>query len=803
MRPLTKKSLKDVTQRKTRAALTILGIAIGVLGLTAITISQGQIASAFHYSEDRTGLPDITFYTTPASASYAGALRAWNNVKTVEVAGVAYTQWKIPSGHKPLQVLGFPSLRRHQLNRFELTSGSWPGPGQLLMESSNTGLSPVKVGDRVTVEVSGLPQTLTVSGLVRTRGRPASIFMGTGLAYMRLPDLQGTFNVPGVNYFMIGLKDASTQNSDARTLGQVFAMGHVTVLQATVGHNTMVRSMTDSILAVMQVLSIVALLLSIFLLLSTINTLVAEQVRIIGTMKAIGATRAAVMRNYLTTVGIYGLIGTALGFVLGIGAASVLLGYIATMFTLDMGAFTVGVTPVILAIAVGVGVPLLAAIVPIYMGTRLTVREALVGYGLDGEKHPNRFWRGLTRALTFIPAVLQLGPRGMIRRQTRALLSFVPGTMQLGVRNLFRQRTRALLTLLALSVSAIAFLSVQTASYSFNSLVTHLMDTYNYDVQVAFTQPQPYARLRPLVGDLLGVQRVEPASSALVTTNWGDAQISGVLPDTTLYNKQVVAGRWFNATDRNVVVISTMGRDKSHLTVGDIITVRDKLHTAHLRVIGVVIDNNGVGLGFGQMMAPFDEVNRFRGLPAGMVDMLMVGSTDPSQAAITTLSRRIDNGLSVSGMQASVMTMKEVSDSIKSRINVLDVMLYAVAIIVALIGAIGLFNTLAMSVLERRREIGILRSMGATGRKVAGVFWTEAMSLGALAWVVGVLLGIPAAYGFVWLIGVLMMQVPFDFNPFGIVLMLAVIVLIATLASIIPVWGASRLRIAQILRYEG
>ena len=126
MRPLYKKSIKDVTQRKLRAFLTILGIAVGVLGLTAISIAQGQIASAFRYSEDAAGLPDITFYTTSTTPALAGIMRTWNNVKTVEVAGVAYTQWMVPSGHKPLEVLGLPDLRDHKLGRFELTSGSWP-----------------------------------------------------------------------------------------------------------------------------------------------------------------------------------------------------------------------------------------------------------------------------------------------------------------------------------------------------------------------------------------------------------------------------------------------------------------------------------------------------------------------------------------------------------------------------------------------------------------------------------------------------------------------------------------------------
>jgi putative ABC transport system permease protein len=107
-----------------------------------------------------------------------------------------------------------------------------------------------------------------------------------------------------------------------------------------------------------------------------------------------------------------------------------------------------------------------------------------------------------------------------------------------------------------------------------------------------------------------------------------------------------------------------------------------------------------------------------------------------------------------------------------------------------------------MSVLERRREIGILRSMGATGRKVAQVFWTEGVTLGVVAWLIAIVLGIPLAYGFIQLLSQLLVTVPFSFDPLSVVVMLVFVIAVATLASIAPVWGASRVKIAQTLRYE-
>src|SRR5579883_3075312 len=165
------------------------------------------------------------------------------------------------------------------------------------------------------------------------------------------------------------------------------------------------------------------------------------------------------------------------------------------------------------------------------------------------------------------------------------------------------------------------------------------------------------------------------------------------------------------------------------------------------------------------------------------------------------LRARSENALAQAGLDPSVSTAAQQISRNQNQFQILYILLYAVAAIVALVGILGLFNTLTTSVLERRREIGILRSMGATGARVAGVFWTEGMALAALSWGVAVLLGIPAAYGFVTLISNVLLPIPFAFNPLALLVMVFTLG-IATLASLIPVLSAARVRIAVTLRYE-
>jgi putative ABC transport system permease protein len=125
-----------------------------------------------------------------------------------------------------------------------------------------------------------------------------------------------------------------------------------------------------------------------------------------------------------------------------------------------------------------------------------------------------------------------------------------------------------------------------------------------------------------------------------------------------------------------------------------------------------------------------------------------------------------------------------------------------VALIVGAVGILGLANALATSVLERRREIGMLRSMGGSSWQVARVFWVEGLALGGIAWVLGSLLGIPLAYGFVQLISRQILHVDFALDASAFAVMLAAVLVIATLASIVPALRASRIRVADMLRYE-
>jgi putative ABC transport system permease protein len=776
MRALTRKSIADVTRRKLRAGLTILGIAIGVMGLAAIGVASDQLSASFKYSTDASGAADITFYTTPADTALVAALATQPHVTAVEARVYQPTRWAVPSGHYPFNVVGVQDFNALRFDKFQVIEGHTPRTGEILLDFGDRAAKPVKVGDTVNLEIRGQTQSLTVSGFARTRGLPNASIVGFATGYMSQPDAEALFQSLGVNEFALSVDDPAQAHSVAQQLASYLETQHVSVLGTTVGHDDHgISSVTNGLFGLMRALSIVALLLSVFLLLSTITTLINEQIPIIGVMKTIGAQGGQVMRSYLLSVAIYGVIGTALGLALGVLGGYALVRFMGDLFVIDIGPLNVNPTLLLVAALVGIGAPVLAAALPVYFGSRITVRQALSGYGLENG--------------------------GGQRRSVARVFGFIPQTVQLGMRGLFRKRARAALTLLALAISGAAFLAVQTTAYSFNTFLGEILGQYDADVFVGLARPASLDQIEGTLNGVQGIGRVERLSQAGIQTQWGQGTLTGVEPDAQLYHKQVLGGRWFMEGEQNVALVNENAAKKYGVKVGDTITFHDDLHSATWTVIGIAHDGNNA-MGFGVLLAPASQVNAFLRLPDDYASGIMVKSTSARQADIDALATRIDDTLSGAGDPAVITTAKQEVDRNQSQFLIIYVLLYTVAGIIALVGAIGLFNTLAMSVLERRREIGILRAMGATGRKVAQVFWTEGVALGVVSWAIAIALGIPIAYGFVQLIGSLLVSVPFAFDPVSLVWMLVFVVAVASVASLGPVWGAARVRIAQTLRYE-
>lgn len=800
-----RKSLADVTRRKGRTLLVALGIFIGVLGLTGINFTEDTLFTAFAFTAGvHATRPDIDVMVDRLDTGLLPTLAAIPHVTTVQYETRYDTVWQIHSGagHVPLHLLSYPDLRHVAFDGFELTDGRYPGYGEIVMETGDQSLQAFAIGDLVTVAAGPQNAQLRVVGLARTPGRnPAST--GEALGYMSDAGLQRLAPADRpkavTHSILIKAQHVADAHDVAAALQQVLQAQQIAVENVvfpTASVDAATLRAIEGVFTLLRALAILAVGLSSLLILNTVTTLVTEQTAIIGTMKALGGTRGAIARNYLVSVGIYAVLATVPALGLGLYAGYQLASYLAVRVPVELGQFTVEPWIVALSLGVGLGVPLLAALPPLWNGTRISVREALAAYGVSAGQ----------------------GDAPVATRGTR--LTWVSQTSWLGLRGIFRKRWRATLTLITLTLAGVSFLVVQTATSSVNGTVGAVRASSSADMRVSFRDATTFGQIREQVNALPNVQKVERTGSTNVTTQWGTLQVSGYEADTQIYHYSLTSGRWMRKGETRVVLLSDDAARKTGLKAGDTVTVTNNFGSStqlSLTVIGTVKQSIDVLGWIGAAVMPVDTVYELRGVAAatvaGSTQEVQIEASDRSRASVDALAKAVNGVVNPTGSsndgsgyyagdRGTVDTVHEYVTRRQGTWYILYYMLYGVALIVGAVGILGLANALSASVLERRREIGMLRAMGATGRRVAQVFWVEGLALGGIAWCLGALLGLPLAYAFVQMLWQVVMPVDVYVDYVAFAVMLGAILLVATLASIAPAWRASRVRVAEMLRYE-
>src|SRR5215469_4453821 len=257
---------------------------------------------------------------------------------------------------------------------------------------------------------------------------------------------------------------------------------------------------------------------------------------------------------------------------------------------------------------------------------------------------------------------------------------------------------------------------------------------------------------------------MERFATAGAQTPWGKLGLWGFEPQTQLYHYQLTSGRWLREGDTKVVLLSDAVAAQTGLHPGSrlVVTSLGGNRSLTWTVIGTLkesVDSLGQ---IGTAVVPVTTLYQFEGMPAASaanyVNKLLIQAKDSTPAGVNQLADQIDaigTRLILSGSVGRGAGLGPVflvqDEALRAQRNfyILYAVLYAVALLTGAAGILGLASTLTASVVERQREIGLLRAMGASSWRVAQVFWVEGQALGGIAWCLGALLGLPLASAFV------------------------------------------------------
>ncbi|MDH4138234.1 MAG: ABC transporter permease, partial [Anaerolineae bacterium] len=679
----------------------------------------------------------------------------------------------------------------------QLKEGQWPKKDGIGIERLSSPYYKINIGHKVIFELEKTDRALPITGKIRhpfrlppQLGGDASFFVAAeGMERFGIPEGEFSELLIRVEPYSLGFsKDVASEIKDRLAKQNVGVA--VTMYQDPKEHWG--RPFMEGMNLVMQILAVISLFMSAVLILNTLTALITQQTSQIGVLKAIGGTTGTVLKIYLTGVLVYGLLALLISLPLGAFTAFGLSKWFLNLFNIDYEVFQFSNRAIAFQVMAAIAAPLIAALWPVLKGATITVREAIASYGLGGDFGSSWLDR----------AVERIGRR------------FLPSHYAVALGNMFRRKGRLALTQLVLVTAGAMFLIVMSLSSSVTFTLDNEFKRRGYDAVISFDGRERIDRAVTMAQSLDEVEKAEvwfsqPASilrQGQRTKEAGlGAEINGVPLGSDMYKPLIVAGRWLQPGDERVIVMGKETADDNRIQLGDVVTLDlGELGDDEWQVVGFYQVIFGGGFATDSIYAPQDAV--FAATKKyNKGGRLFVRTRFHSENYVGAVTDQLKDLYETRNMDVFVsQTAHEERRFAESQFSIVIGMLLALAVIVALVGGIGLMGSLSISVVERTREIGVMRAIGAQSGTMMGMFVMEGVLQGLFSWAIALpisfILGKPLANA----LGQTMFEVNLDYqyNFEAVIVWLVIILMISTLASILPARGATRISVRESLAYE-
>jgi putative ABC transport system permease protein len=819
-----------------RSLLSGLGVALGVAVLFAgLATNAGIEASVNSTVRDLVGRADLRVAAFGEHGLSAETVKTIAETPGVEVISPAlqrrtYLGPDIEAGQAlppPVTVLGIDPATEPQLHDLHLISGSMlreqTEPSALVSEqlAAEDGLT---VGAPLTMQGTGDRVTYRVIGILAGEG-PLNGAFGR-IVVVPLRTAQTVFGDTAVTRVDIGVTAGThvavvSDALEARLLTEPYVLSTPQDIAASL------RSSTTDFQATTALIAAIALFAGAFLIFNTMSMTVIEQVRAVGLLRAAGATRRQVTTFMLSQALVLGVFGSLLGVGLGALLAAGMVVHVRTIGSVTLQRPAIPPDAVVIALLVGIGVTLAAALEPARRAGRIQPVEALKArLDLPSTRRARLRWlvgvfvlitmvglvaaprgAGVVRALV-IYAILLLGtliiplilpsiarfagiPFGLILRFEERLARS----------SIVRDASRATLTLGALTIGLAMIVALggvgQHARAAAGAWIADVVPG-----ELILSSIRPVAADEGVEAEILAavpsIARISPIATF-------DVALGGARTDAAAVVGADLAadGRLrFAAGDRTAAlaaldaggatVVPAGLADRLGLGVGDVLTVPSATAAAlDLRVVGIV-ERSIPGSGGEAMLVGWNDAIS---LGVAGADAFAVRFAPDAPASARDDLRSVATTYALDDV--SLDRIKGAIDDALGRIFGLFDALAAVAVLIA---ALGIVNTLTMNVMERVREIGILRAAGMTRRQVWRSVVVEAGILGLAGAILGVVLGLVVGGLMVVLAGGRLdvaTSIPWQIVGLSVLLGVAV----AMLSAAYPARLASRLPIVRAIQY--
>lgn len=788
------KVLVDLWRNRARTLIVAVAIAVGVYAIGVVLNIGALLVREYRGDQDGALLASAIVHTLPFDDDLADRIAEIPGIAAAEGRQVVRTQfYGDDTTPRDLVLVAVPDFLEMEVDVVTPLEGVWPpGKREVILERLALDYLGVEVGDTISVELdNGAEKQLEVVGTAHNPQKLSPDILNTTSGYITL-ETMGTLGRPEA-YTELRLRVAERPGDKEHINAVVDEVeAH---LEATgrpqFGRKVVTEShadpFIDTIVLILSSFGFVILLLSGFLVVNAISALITQQVSQIGVMKLIGARRWQIMSLYIVTVVVYGLIAIILGVPLAILTSRLLMELLVEgLLNVVPESYAVPLNLIALQAAIGLLLPLMAGLVPVVRGTHITTHRALNDVGMDTGAY-GQGW--IERALNSVQRVFSF---------RRPIL--------LALRNTLRHRGRLVQTLLVLIVGTALFISVLSVRASVDATVEAFMRFHRYDVSVELDRPFRMARLEQLARQVPGVVSVEGWSIGAATRMRPDdseserMRVFALPANSSFMAPRPSDGRWLGSGRNELVINSDVLDTELDLRIGDAVVLEIGGREAEWLVVGIVPTESR-----GPSIYMNHEDYAYLTRTPGQATHLQVVTDQHDAASQEEVEERLFEHLEEAGIAVSdTETTQMMRSENKLMFTIVVSFLILMALLLAAVGGLGLTTTMGINILERVREIGVLRAIGASNVSVRRIVLVEGIIMAILSWTVGLLLSWPISTFMSEQLGLALIKVPlnFQYSIGAAVAWFFVLQAVAVIASLGPARSAVRLTIREVLAYE-
>jgi putative ABC transport system permease protein len=790
-----KKVWADFWGNKSRTFLTIITIAVGVFAV-GFNSNMGLFMNESMDSDYLSASPsEAIVYAGPLNDDMVKVAREVPGVDAVEgrsstSANVVRTDDKKIS----IQFTAVEDPTHTTLNQLKPALGetSIPplGEKEIIVDASAATLG-YQPGDKIMVELNnGKLRELTLAGYIHdVTGFPFG-FTNTMNAYVTPRTLEWLGGSREYDSLTIGVAEHQTDQDHVTTVAQAVAdrveRAGATIYFVSVyepGHH-FAWGVSQGVFFILSVLGYMTVLLSGLLIINTITALMTQQTRQIGIMKAIGGGNSQVFLMYVVLIFGFGLVALIIAIPLANSAAKMIGSGMAAWLNFHPSPYKGYTATFIQQLIVALVVPLVAALWPIYNSVRVTVREAISDYGIGGNATVKD--KSVSKGALFMPR-----------------------PMRLSLRNAFRKRARLILTLFTLVLAGAIFIGVYNLWASFDKTIQSIQGYFLADINMSFGRYYRFDEVASIAENVPGVSSVEGwteyPGTLISDKDAAGTQILFVAPPSTstLIDPVITSGRWLTTGDENAIVIGNhLINIFPDLKIGDWLTIKIDNKETKWHIVGTYSITGNVSPPL--LYVNYEYLSRLVGAP-GQVYSLRVLTDQHDAISQRRISDQLQALFEARGINIdSSQLAAEFSRDQKAQTDVLVYFMLVMAALIAVVGGLGLMGTMSINVLERTREIGVMRAIGASNLDIQSIVIVEGMVIGLISWGISILLAIPITGILCFGVGMAILTAPMPtvYGATGIIAWLIFTLVLATIASALPARRASRLTVRDTLAYE-